>query len=570
MTPPRLSKLELQIMETLWTGGTLSVREIQERFPARGRPAYTTIQTTIGRLETKKAVTKVRKIGNAHIYQAAVSRSAAQRRLVDDLLALFGGRSQPVMAHLIEAGKLSLEDVQEAEKLVRGRCQGQKTVIAALLDHLWQSTLFAGVIALSMPLFRHQAASLRFWLWFTASTKFLFPFALLTLLGRDVLSLLSPAGTMPVFTLIRPAAVHFAVFAAPLAAPAPARIPAADLVLVLWAAGFSAIAFHALSRWLDLRAILQDANPVAMEAPVPVKYNIMAGARAGGPVAADHSVAGGTGAASHTRGNECRPGHEICHLRRRDNLLTALHMLVEGLFWFHPLVWWIGQRLCEERERACDESVLSAGVRPLVYADGILKTCRFYVQSPLACASGVSGADLKLRIGAIIADQPTRALPPTKAMLLALAAGATLMLPFSAGLMGSSPAIKIAHHIVTLLSTRNIETPALVPAAPVPAVRVARPVRHHLAAASRDVSPIAEPAMTVRSPKLEIHIVLDSGMPALAELSDSEDALVCRKPEQLVSSRFAGPQVCLRASQWAKLHADNLDISPDGKRRHPD
>jgi len=126
MTPPRLSKLELRIMETLWTGGTLSVREIQERFPARGRPAYTTIQTTIGRLETKKVVTKVRKIGNAHIYQAAVSRSAAQRRLVDDLLALFGGRSQPVMAHLIDAGKLSLEDVQEAEKLVRAAAAKDK------------------------------------------------------------------------------------------------------------------------------------------------------------------------------------------------------------------------------------------------------------------------------------------------------------------------------------------------------------------------------------------------------------------------------------------------------------
>jgi BlaI family transcriptional regulator, penicillinase repressor len=127
MAPPRLSKLELRIMETLWTGGTLSVREIQERFPARGRPAYTTIQTTIGRLETKKAVTRVRKIGNAHIYQAAVSRSAAQRRLVDDLLALFGGRSQPVMAHLIEAGKLSLEDVQEAEKLVRAAALKDKS-----------------------------------------------------------------------------------------------------------------------------------------------------------------------------------------------------------------------------------------------------------------------------------------------------------------------------------------------------------------------------------------------------------------------------------------------------------
>lgn len=126
MAPPRLSKLELQIMETLWTGGTLSVREMQEQFPVRTRPAYTTIQTTIGRLEAKKAVTKVRKIGNAHIYQAAVSRSAAQRRLVDDLLALFGGRSQPVMTHLIEAGKLSLEDVQEAEKLVRAAGRDKK------------------------------------------------------------------------------------------------------------------------------------------------------------------------------------------------------------------------------------------------------------------------------------------------------------------------------------------------------------------------------------------------------------------------------------------------------------
>ncbi|MFO1248861.1 MAG: BlaI/MecI/CopY family transcriptional regulator [Alphaproteobacteria bacterium] len=127
MAPPRLSKLELQIMEALWSSGApLSVREIQEQFPKKGRPAYTTIQTTIGRLEAKKAVSKVRKIGNAHIYQAAVSRNAAQRRLVDDLLALFGGRSQPVMTHLIEAGKLSLEDVQQAEKLVRNLAERDK------------------------------------------------------------------------------------------------------------------------------------------------------------------------------------------------------------------------------------------------------------------------------------------------------------------------------------------------------------------------------------------------------------------------------------------------------------
>jgi predicted transcriptional regulator len=127
MPPPRLSRLELQIMETLWdSSGPLSVREIQEQFPKKGRPAYTTIQTTIGRLEGKKAVARVRKIGNAQIYAAAVSRSAAQRRLVDELLSLFGGRSQPVMTHLIESGSLTLEDVQHAEAMVRAMAKKDK------------------------------------------------------------------------------------------------------------------------------------------------------------------------------------------------------------------------------------------------------------------------------------------------------------------------------------------------------------------------------------------------------------------------------------------------------------
>ena len=119
MAEPKLSKLEFQIMETLWTQGDLSIREIQETFPAKRRPAYTTIQTTVYRLEIKGVVNRVRKVGNFHIFAAAVSRDAAQRRLIDDLLALFGGRSQPVMAHLIESGKLTLEDVKEAEKALR-------------------------------------------------------------------------------------------------------------------------------------------------------------------------------------------------------------------------------------------------------------------------------------------------------------------------------------------------------------------------------------------------------------------------------------------------------------------
>jgi predicted transcriptional regulator len=106
-------------MEALWTQGEASIREIQETFPAKRRPAYTTIQTTVYRLEAKNIVRRVKKVGNFHIFAGAVSRSAAQRRLIDDLLALFGGRTQPVMAHLIESGKLTLEDVKEAEKALR-------------------------------------------------------------------------------------------------------------------------------------------------------------------------------------------------------------------------------------------------------------------------------------------------------------------------------------------------------------------------------------------------------------------------------------------------------------------
>ncbi|HTQ56940.1 MAG TPA: BlaI/MecI/CopY family transcriptional regulator [Bryobacteraceae bacterium] len=119
MALPKLTRLELRIMEALWNHGASSIREIQESFPKRGRPAYTTIQTTVYRLEAKQAARRVRKIGNAHIFEAAVSRGAAQRRLIDDLLALFGGHTQPVMAHLIESGKLTLDDVQAAEKTLK-------------------------------------------------------------------------------------------------------------------------------------------------------------------------------------------------------------------------------------------------------------------------------------------------------------------------------------------------------------------------------------------------------------------------------------------------------------------
>jgi len=126
LAQPKLSKLEFEIMEALWTRGESSIRDIQETFSEKRRPAYTTIQTTIYRMETKKVVSRVRKVGNFHIFAAAVTRDAAQRRLIDDLLALFGGRTQPVMAHLIESGKLTLEDIKEAEAALRKAQEEEK------------------------------------------------------------------------------------------------------------------------------------------------------------------------------------------------------------------------------------------------------------------------------------------------------------------------------------------------------------------------------------------------------------------------------------------------------------
>ena len=115
----RLTPLELRIMDVLWTKGTASVREVQEAFPESDRPAYTTIQTTMYRLEAKRAIRRIKKISNAHIFEAVITRGAAQRRLVDELLSLFGGRPQPVMAHLIESGRLTIQDLREAEKALR-------------------------------------------------------------------------------------------------------------------------------------------------------------------------------------------------------------------------------------------------------------------------------------------------------------------------------------------------------------------------------------------------------------------------------------------------------------------
>jgi BlaI family transcriptional regulator, penicillinase repressor len=126
MSSPKLTKLEMKVMEALWATGACSVREIHEAFPKKGRPAYTTVQTMVYRLEEKGALRRAKKIGNANIFEATVSREAAHKRWLDDVLALFGGRSQPLMSHLIETGKLTMDDIKAAEKLLREHSREDK------------------------------------------------------------------------------------------------------------------------------------------------------------------------------------------------------------------------------------------------------------------------------------------------------------------------------------------------------------------------------------------------------------------------------------------------------------
>ena len=127
MRYPKLTKLELQIMEAFWQKGSCSVREVQQAFPERNRPAYTTVQTTVYRLERKKVVRCVKRISNANIFEAAISRDDAQRSFVDELVSLFKGRAKLVMAHLVESGEITLDDIKDAEKMLRANSRKEKS-----------------------------------------------------------------------------------------------------------------------------------------------------------------------------------------------------------------------------------------------------------------------------------------------------------------------------------------------------------------------------------------------------------------------------------------------------------
>ena len=457
------------------------------------------------------------------------------------------------------------------------------SLITSLADHLWQSTLFALAAGLLTLALRRNGARTRFWLWFAASLKFLLPFTLLAALGTQVAHLL-PAPRM--LLVIPPAAEHFSAPARALAVPhAPGLVQGPDLgaaLLAIWLLGLGAILSLRLARWLKLRAVIGAARDVSAPG-APVKIKASPSLLEPGLVGIlDPAVLLPQGLMARLSDSERDSilAHELGHLARRDNVTAAIHMAVEALFWFYPPVWLIGARLIAERERACDESVLADGHDPEIYAGGILKVCKFCIQSPLACASGVTGADLKVRVRQIMTGQAVRRLGPGKRMLLAGAAALALGLPVMAGFLNSPLAADMQKKVAVLRSQVTEHIAAMEIGVAPEQVRAPRLPRLTAMAVAAPIilpepSPVpqspAVPAAPAPSaaPRAEAPPAAATGthetvLAIYPSGTGDPDAVTCRAPQLLPGSRLAGPEVCKTNRVWAQLRADGRDISPDG------
>ena len=294
-----------------------------------------------------------------------------------------------------------------------------------IANHLWQSTLFAGAAGLLTLLLRNNRAHASYCLWLAASVKFLVPFSLLVFagsqLGRHTAA--SPA-RFSIPQMIEQVNEPFIADSAVTPTPHPSRTasPLLPILLAAWAVGFGLLAFSWWLRWRKMRRVLRAASPVLLGIGIPVLSS--ASLMEPGVFGVFRPVLLlPDGIADRLSPAELQAvlAHELCHVRRRDNLATMIHMIVEAVFWFYPLVWWLGARLMEERERACDEEVLRTGSQPEAYAEGILKICELYMASPLKCAAGVTGSNLKKRIESIMHSGPTSKLSFAKKAGLAVA-----------------------------------------------------------------------------------------------------------------------------------------------------
>jgi beta-lactamase regulating signal transducer with metallopeptidase domain len=327
--------------------------------------------------------------------------------------------------------------------------------------HLLQSTAFALIAAILTLGFRRNQAQIRYGIWLSASLKFLLPYSFLVAAGRHW-GFAHPVSSPEIHLVARSLVI---AYTQPPTHPLPT---AGGLIPILWACGSLAIVLIRLRLWLPIRRALRTSTPGDLPA---IRFS---------RTVFEPGVAGWwrptlllpEGIVERLTPPQFKAvlAHELCHIRRRDNLFAALHMLVEALFWFHPLVWWIGARLIDERERACDESVLSEGVEPQTYADAILNVCRFYIESRLACVSGVTGSplkrNLKQRIEAIMTNHQAKRLPPAKKFLLACAGFSTLAGPIAMGLLTGTAPLQVLRAQPPIPSPTRVSPVQASPAAP--------------------------------------------------------------------------------------------------------
>ncbi|HYM25679.1 MAG TPA: M56 family metallopeptidase [Vicinamibacterales bacterium] len=351
-----------------------------------------------------------------------------------------------------------------------------------LWAHLWQSTVFAGLVGLGTLAFRRHEAAVRHAMWVAASFKFLVPFGALIAFGGSlgIRTAAIAAIQRQVTIVIRDPGAGLSL--PPIDAALAEQTKGASAwsgwigaaAIALWAGGTLLILGVWVVRWRRIAALarsaprIEDGSTVAALRRLESVESVSGRKRRIGFVSCDAQLEPGVfgvlrpvllwpaAIADHldTDQIEAILAHEVSHVRRRDNLWAALHMIVEAAFWFHPLVWWIGARLVDERERACDEDVLHIGGRPEVYAETILKACRMYVEAPLACVAGVTGSDLTRRIERIMTHGGAEPLSRSRKTVLGMLAFVTIAAPIGAGAVSPHQRVERAETRVTTFALR--------------------------------------------------------------------------------------------------------------------
>ncbi len=357
-------------------------------------------------------------------------------------------------------------------------------IAPALANHLWQSTLFALAAGMLTLLLRKHHARARYWLWLAASVKFLLPFSWLVALGNRLAWSRAAATPKPglyvtveqISQPFTPPSLH--VSTSP--SMASGLLPLLPVLIAVWLCGFLAVLLVWSARWWRISAAKHAAQPLADGREVGALRRVerMGGLRK--PIelllsrsSLEPGIFGiarpvliwpaGISKRLEDPHLEAILAHEVWHVRRRDNLFAALHMVVEALFWFYPLVWWLGARLLEERERACDEEVVELGGDRQVYAESILKVCEFCLGSPLPCVSGVTGADLKKRMVHIMTARILRKLDFTRRFLLTTAALLAIAVPITFGVFNATPSRAQSNDVTIIQPARSFETVSVKP-----------------------------------------------------------------------------------------------------------